>query len=201
MGVDYDKDGRISPFGKPDDAFAGTAQYLVKRGGYRRGEPWGYEVHVPARVTDHRSRSYVAWQRLGVLRADGQPYSHPTVMARVWTPVPGGPTFLLSKNFDAVKSYNPSMHYTLAVVLLGDRIRGGGPLTRQFPGGERAPTLAEVQEIQQRLTEAGFDAGPPNGRIGRETTRAILAYQRKHGIEPADGYAGLKLLAHLRQRR
>ena len=28
-GVDYDKDGRISPFGKPDDAFAGTAQYLV----------------------------------------------------------------------------------------------------------------------------------------------------------------------------
>jgi lytic murein transglycosylase len=201
VGVDYDKDGRISPFGKPDDAFAGTAQYLVRRGGYRRGEPWGYEVHVPARVRDYGSRSYIAWQRLGVLRADGQPYSHPTVLARLWTPVPGGPAFLLSKNFDAVKSYNPSMHYTLAVVLLGDRIRGAGPLTKQFPGGERAPTLAEVQEIQRRLTEAGFDAGPANGRIGRETTRAILAYQRKHDIEPADGYPGLKLLAHLRQRR
>jgi membrane-bound lytic murein transglycosylase B len=46
LGVDYDNDGRISPFGKPDDAFAGTAQYLLKRGGYRRGEPWGYEVQV-----------------------------------------------------------------------------------------------------------------------------------------------------------
>jgi lytic murein transglycosylase len=200
LGIDYDKDGRVSPFGKPDDAFAGTAQYLVKRGGYRRGEPWGCEVRLPARVTGYGSRSYVAWQRIGVLRADGQPYSHPGVMARLWTPVPGGPTFLLSKNFDAVKSYNPSMHYTLAVVLLGDRIRGADPLKKQFPGGERAPTLAEVQEIQRRLSEAGFDAGPPNGRIGRETMRAILAYQRKHRIEPVDGYAGLKLLTHLRQR-
>ena len=27
MGVDFDGDGRISPFGKPDDAIAGTAQY------------------------------------------------------------------------------------------------------------------------------------------------------------------------------
>ena len=34
-GVDYDGDGRVSPFGKPDDALAGTAQYLVKRGKYR----------------------------------------------------------------------------------------------------------------------------------------------------------------------
>lgn len=201
MGVDYDKDGRISPFGKPDDAFAGTAQYLVKRGGYRRGEPWGYEVRVPPRVTASGSRSYIAWQRLGVLRVDGEPYSHPTVPARLWTPVPGGPAFLLSRNFDAVKSYNPSRHYTLAVVLLGDRIRGAGPLSKQFPGGERAPTLAEIQEIQRRLTEAGFNAGPANGRIGRDTQRAIIAYQRKHGIEPADGYAGLKLLAHLRQHR
>ena len=25
MGVDYDKDGKINPFGKPDDALAGTA--------------------------------------------------------------------------------------------------------------------------------------------------------------------------------
>ena len=32
MGVDYDRDGRASPFGKPDDAFAGTARYLVERG-------------------------------------------------------------------------------------------------------------------------------------------------------------------------
>ena len=48
IGLDYDGDGRVSPFGKPDDALAGTAQYLVKRGKYRRGEHWGYEVRLPA---------------------------------------------------------------------------------------------------------------------------------------------------------
>jgi membrane-bound lytic murein transglycosylase B len=198
IGLDYDRDGRVSPFGKPDDAFAGTAQYLVKRGGYRRSEPWGYEVKVPAGVGE-ASRSYATWQKLGVTRANGQAFDAPNVTARLWTPVPRGPSFLLSKNFDAVKSYNPSMSYTLAVVLLGDRIRGDGPLAQIFPGGERTPTLAEVQEIQRRLTEVGFNAGTPNGRIGRETTQAILAYQRKVKLEPADGYAGLKLLARLRQ--
>jgi lytic murein transglycosylase len=199
VGVDYDKDGRISPFGKPDDAFAGTAQYLVKRGSYRRGEPWGYEVKVPDGVGDGGHRTYAAWQKAGVMRANGQAYDAPHVGARLWTPVPRGPSFLLSKNFEAVKSYNPSNGYTLAVVLLGDRIRGDGPLTKLFPGGERTPTLAEVQEIQRRLTEQGFNAGTPNGRIGRETTQAILAYQRKVKFEPVDGYAGLKLLARLRQ--
>jgi membrane-bound lytic murein transglycosylase B len=198
-GVDYDKDGRISPFGKPDDAFAGTAQYLIKRGGYRRREPWGYEVKVPAGSGEGGHRTYAAWEKLGVVRANGQTYDAPNVSARLLTPVPHGPSFLLSKNFDAVKSYNPSTSYALAVVLLGDRIRGDGPLTKLFPGGERTPTFAEVREIQRRLTEQGYDAGTPNGRIGRETTQAILAFQRKVKLEPVDGYAGLKLLARLRQ--
>lgn len=198
-GVDYDKDGRISPFGKPDDAFAGTAQYLVKRGGYRRGEPWGYEVKAPDGIGQGGHRTYALWQKLGVKRADGKEYTAPHVSARLWTPVPRGPSFLLSRNFDAVKSYNPSNSYALAVVLLGDRIGGAGPLVKLFPGGERTPTFAEVQEIQRRLTEHGYDAGPSNGRIGRETIQAILAYQRKVKLEPVDGYAGLKLLARLRQ--
>ena len=199
VGLDYDGDGRVSPFGRPDDAFAGTARYLLQRGKYRRDEPWGCEVRVPAHVSEDGMRSYTAWQKLGVARADGQTFAQPAVSARLWTPVPRGPSFLLSQNFFAVRSYNPSMNYTLAVVLLGDRIRGDGPLVQPFPGGERTPTLAEVQEIQRRLTEAGYDAGTPNGRIGRETTRAIFAYQRKVKLEPADGYAGLKLLARLRQ--
>src|ERR1039458_7156234 len=29
MGVDYDHDGRVTPFGNPDDSLAGTARYLV----------------------------------------------------------------------------------------------------------------------------------------------------------------------------
>ena len=74
-GVDYDGDGRVSPFGKPDDALAGTAQYLVKRGKYRRGEHWGYEVSgVAGKTGEGASRTYEVWQKAGVTRADGQPF-------------------------------------------------------------------------------------------------------------------------------
>ena len=48
VGIDYDHDGRVSPFGRPDDALGSTARFLVDRGKYHRGEHWGYEVRVPA---------------------------------------------------------------------------------------------------------------------------------------------------------
>jgi peptidoglycan lytic transglycosylase B len=200
MGVDYDHDGRITPFGKPDDALAGTAQYFVHRGKYRRGEHWGYEVRgASGRTGEGASRSYDAWQKAGVTRADGQPFPLPNATARLWVPVPGGPGFLLGPNFYAVRSYNPSMNYTLSIVHLGDRIVGGGPFVQPFPGAERTPTLAEVQEIQKRLTALGFDTGGTDGRVGNDTMVAIRNFQRKVGMEPTDGYAGVKLLARLRQ--
>jgi lytic murein transglycosylase len=200
VGLDYDRDGRVTPFGKPDDALAGTAQYLVKRGKYRAGEHWGYEVRGGAATTGgSASRSYEAWQKAGVTRADGKPFPQPNASAKLWAPVSGGPAFLLGPNFYAVRSYNPSMNYTLSIVHLGDRIMGGGPFAQPFPGGERTPTLAEVQEIQKRLTALGFDTGGTDGRVGNDTMLAVRNFQRKAGMQPADGYAGVKLLARLRQ--
>jgi membrane-bound lytic murein transglycosylase B len=199
IGIDYDHDGKISPFGAPDDALASTARYFVERGKYRRGEAWGYEVRMPPRLRGNASRTYAEWQKRGVSRADGEPFPQPSATARPWVPVPGGPAFLLGPNFFAVKSYNPSMNYTLALVYLGDRCTGGAPFVQQFPGSERAPTLAEVEEIQRRLTALGYDTGGADGRVGNETMQAVQNYQRKIGIEPADGYAGIGLLERLRQ--
>jgi membrane-bound lytic murein transglycosylase B len=200
MGVDYDGDGRVSPFGKPDDAIAGTAHFLLERGKYHRGEHWGYEVSgVSGGAREGRSRTYEDWQKAGVTRADGQPFPHPKTTAKLWVPVSGGPAFLLGPNFHAVRSYNPSSNYTLAIVHLADRIAGGGPFLHPFPGSERTPTLAEVQEIQKRLTGLGFDTGGTDGRVGNDTMIAIRNFQRRIGMQPADGYAGLKLLARLRQ--
>jgi membrane-bound lytic murein transglycosylase B len=198
MGVDFNGDGRISPYGSPDDAFAGTARYLLERGKYKRGVEWGCEVRLPSGNASGR-RTFAAWKKAGVVRADGEAFAHPDEPARLWRPVPGGPVFLLTRNFFAVKSYNPSNNYTLAIVHLADRIRGAGPFVRQFPGGERTPTLAEIQEIQQRLTALGFNTGGADGRVGPETMVAVRAFQRKAGLVPADGYAGLKVLAKLRQ--
>jgi lytic murein transglycosylase len=201
MGVDFNGDGRISPFGPPDDALAGTAQYLLRRGKYRRGEGWGYEVMLPSGIPPETTemRAISSWQERGAKRANGKMFPRPSEQARVWQPVARGPVFLVTQNFYAVRSYNPANTYALAILHLGDRIRGDGPFIQPFQGGERMLTLAEVQEVQRRLTALGFDTDGTDGRVGRETMLAVRAYQRKVGLEPADGYPGLKVLARLRR--
>jgi peptidoglycan hydrolase-like protein with peptidoglycan-binding domain len=144
-------------------------------------------------------RTIANWHAAGVRQANGKPFPRPNEQARLWQPVAGGPAFLLTKNFDAVKSYNPANTYALAIVHLGDRIRGEGPFAQQFPGGERALTLVEVQEVQQRLTAMGLDTDGTDGRVGRDTMLAVRNFQHKAGLKPEDGYAGLKVLNRLRE--
>ncbi len=204
LGVDYDRDGRANPFGKPDDALAGTARYLLERGKYRAGEAWGCEAKLSpgfnTRLADNRTwRSYAKWHALGVRRADGAAFARPDDQVKLWLPVAGGPAFLVGQNYRAVYSYNPSASYALALVHLGDLIRGNGGFRQQFPGGERVPTLDEVKEIQRRLTERGFKTDGIDGRTGSDTVKAIGAFQKSVGMTPVDGYAGLKVLARLRQ--
>ncbi len=203
LGTDYDRDGRANPFGRPDDSLAGTARYLVERGKYRRGEAWGCEVTVPsgaAHYADNRTmRAYETWAEHGVRRADGAAFVRPRDNVKLWIPVAGGPAFLVGQNFRSVYSYNPSSNYTLALLHLGDLIRGDGPFRHQFPGGERVPTIDEVKEIQRRLNQRGFKTDGVDGRTGSDTVKAIGAFQRSVGMQPVDGYAGLKLLARLRQ--
>src|SRR5262249_10253819 len=197
---DFDHNGRISPYGAPDDALAGTARFLIDRGRYRRGEAWGCEVALPERHGgSHGYRTYAAWRELGVTRADGLAFARPADKAKLSPPVEGGPAFLTGQNFSAVMSYNPAFSYALAVVHLADRIRGEGPFVHPFPGSERLMMLAEVQELQRRLTAAGFDTDGSDGRVGRDTQRAGRNFQRKVGLSPADGYAGFQVLARVRQ--
>ncbi|MEX0751751.1 MAG: lytic murein transglycosylase [Xanthobacteraceae bacterium] len=203
VGLDYNKDGRINPF-QPDDALAGTAAYIAKRGKYQPGEIWGCEVRLPGKfnlkLADKKTqRTYAKWQQLGVARADGKSFARPNDQVRLWLPERGGPVFLIGQNYYAFRSYNPSDAYTLALLHLGDLIRGGPDLFQQFPGGERRMTLAELKEIQENLTARGFDTSGTDGRVGPDTMRAVRAFQEKVGMTPADGYPGLKVLARLRQ--
>src|ERR1700742_205996 len=82
VGIDYDGDGKISPFGRPDDALGSTAKYLVDRGKYHAGEHWGFEVR--AEGNGRGSRTYAEWSSAGVTRADGQPFPQPGASAQLW---------------------------------------------------------------------------------------------------------------------
>jgi membrane-bound lytic murein transglycosylase B len=202
MGIDYDSDGKISPFGPPDDALASSARYLQRRGKYRRDEVWGGEVDSAsgkALADDPTKRKISAWQERGIKRADGRPLPPADMLAQLWQPVAGGPAFLIGQNFFAVRSYNPSSNYALALLHLGDRIRGEKPFVKPFPGGERALTIAEVQEMQKRLTALGYETEYTDGRTSADMLASIRTFQRKVGLNPADGYPGLQVLARLRQ--
>lgn len=202
IGVDFDRDGRISPFGNPDDALAGSARYLNERGKFRRGEPWGGEVELPERLASYQGegeqRTVAQWRDAGVKAIDPALEAASQMRAKLWVPVQNGPAFLIGQNFLSAKSYNPSSSYALAVVLLGDRIRGRPPLIRAFPGGERPLTLSEMKEIQNKLGKLKYDTYRTDGRISRETMAAISDFQRKQGIDRPDGYPGLAVLAKLR---
>lgn len=203
LGVDFDGNGKPSPY-SVGDALAGSSRYLLVRGKYQRGVPWGFEVApgMADRLADAKTvRTVEQWAALGLKPVDGRRFAYPKASARLWAPAgTNGPCFLLTPNFYAVRSYNPSMNYALAVCHLGDRVLGEGPFKTPFPGGERALTLAEIQEVQKRLTSAGFDTGGTDGRVGNMTMRAVANFQRRMGVKP-DGYAGLDVLAALRNGR
>ena len=172
VGMDYDGDGKVSPFGKPDDALGSTStlpgrarkvsarRTLGLRGARREGF-----VEPQPQLRGMGERRHQPRRRQGVSAARRE---RQTVV-----PVTGWPAFLLGPNFYAVRSYNPSMNYALAICHLGDRILGAPPFIQPFPGSERALTLAEVQEMQTRLTKAGFDTGGTDGRVGNDTMAAV----------------------------
>ncbi len=58
-------------------------------------------------------------------------------------------------------------------------------------------TIADRQELQRRLTSAGFDTEGSDGVIGPKTRSAISAYQARAGL-PVTGEPTLDLLARLR---
>lgn len=44
------------------------------------------------------------------------------------------------------------------------------------------PTSAMMRDIQQALTDAGFNPGPVDGKSGGKTTAAIAAFQKQNGL-------------------
>ncbi|GIT92901.1 murein transglycosylase [Jannaschia pagri] len=111
-------------------------------------------------------------------------------------PDAGGPVFRTGPNFRAIKRYNNSDNYALGVGYLADRIAGGGPLRQEFGPDRFGLRLSQRQELQRRLTAAGFDTDGADGVIGPKSRAAIEAYQRSRGL-PVTGDPSLELLRSL----
>jgi membrane-bound lytic murein transglycosylase B len=201
--VDFDGDGKRDLWGSSTDALASAAHYL-QASGWQRGQPWGFEVSLPggfdySLADPEQRRSLAEWAELGVrpLAPTGA-----AANARASLQLPAGhrgPAFLLLDNFRSILKYNNSTSYALAIGLLADNLLRPSEVKGQWPRGERQLGRSERVELQELLTNAGFDPGPADGIIGANTRKAIRALQLQLNW-PADGYPTTELLQQLRTR-
>jgi membrane-bound lytic murein transglycosylase B len=125
--VDFEGHGRRDIWTSKPDVLGSIANYLAQSG-WRGGEPWGQPVALPAsldRIATGRDerRPVGEWARLGVRPTDGRPLPRGDASAAVLLPDGrSGEAFLVYANFAAIRRYNPSDYYALAVGLLGDAL-------------------------------------------------------------------------------
>ena len=202
LAVDFDGDGRRDLIDSVPDALASTANFL-KRAGWRSTLPWGFEVRLPRGMdtsdAGRRNKQPMAdWAARGVRRADGSALPAGGAPAGLMLPAGReGPAFLVTRNFDALYSYNAAESYGLAIAHLSDRLRGGAPFVAAWPTDDPGLSRAERRELQQLLIARGHDIGEADGMIGARTREALQREQAALGL-PADGRAGQRALQALR---
>lgn len=201
LAVDLDGDGRRDVVDSVPDAVGSTANFLHKAG-WSAGLPWGYEVRVPngySGPTGRKNRKPLSsWASMGVTRIDGRPLSGDYAAGLLLPAGADGPAFLVTKNFDALYSYNAAESYGLAIAILGDRLRGGPGIQTPWPTDDPPLSRVERRELQQLLTTRGYDVGEPDGKIGQKTRDAIKDIERRIGLN-ATGRPGGKVLQALRR--
>ena len=197
FAVDFTGDGRRDIWSEdPSDALASTAAYL-NRSGWTKGLPWGAEVSLPAGFNSGllgrgKGKSAGEWSALGVTAAGGG-----VLPAGGSIIAGGGPAFLLTQNFNVILRYNNAENYAIGVGHLSDRLLGRGAIRASFGPDATGMTIADRQDLQRRLTAAGFDTGGSDGVIGAKTKAAIRGYQASAGL-PVTGEPSLELLRRLR---
>jgi len=202
LAIDFDGDGRRDLVGSVPDALASTANFL-KRAGWISGQPWGYEVRLPANYngpSGRRSRQALTqWSRRGIRRVEGAALTGGGPAALLLPAGASGPAFIVFGNFNAIYSYNAAESYALAIALLADRLRGAGPIQTAWPTDDPGLSRAERRELQELLIRQGHDVGEADGIIGPRTRVAIEAFQASAGL-PVDGRAGARVLRALKAR-
>lgn len=202
FAVDFTGDGKRDIWSdNPADALASTAAYLA-RSGWKKGQPWGIEVRLPAGfdygLTGEKvTKSAADWAALGVRDTAGRKIGDHGPASVLMPAGARGAAFMIFRNFHVIERYNAADAYVIAVGHLSDRIKGGAPIQASWPREDRALVFAERVELQERLTRAGFDTGGADGKIGPNTIAAVRAFQRSIGMVP-DGYASLDILRRLR---
>jgi membrane-bound lytic murein transglycosylase B len=190
--IDGDGDGRKNLWRSERDALASAANFLSQIG-WQREFRWGREVVLPqgfdySHAGRSNSRPVNDWRAQGVRSADGTELPPADVNSSILVPAGHrGPAFLVYGNFAVIMRWNQSENYALSVGLLADRIVGGSGLVRPPPADQKPIAKADVERLQMKLNQLGYQAGEPDGVFGSGTRKALSAFQRDKGMI-SDGY-------------
>jgi membrane-bound lytic murein transglycosylase B len=199
--VDFTGDGRRDIWSEdPSDALASTAAYL-RKSGWIKGQPWGIEVQLPkgfntGLVGRGKGRSTDDWSGLGVRSVSGGRLPNHGTGSIILPQGSSGPAFLIYSNFNAIARYNNAVNYVIGVGHLSDRLRGGSAIRGSFPPDAAGMSISHRQDLQRRLTAAGYDTEGSDGVIGAKTRAAVSAFQSARGL-PVTGEPSLDLLQML----
>jgi peptidoglycan hydrolase-like protein with peptidoglycan-binding domain len=108
-----------------------------------------------------------------------------------------GPAFLTFPNHMAIRAYNNSTSYALAVGMIADALRGDPGVRAAWPT-EQPLSIADRRAAQAALAQLGFNPGGIDGVVGAGTRAALRQWQAARK-RPADGYLDAATVAALRR--
>ena len=182
--IDFSGDGRVDLWENIPDILGSTGNYL-RKGNWKYGLPWGFEVTVPRDFDYMNSRgSFAEWTKRGVVRADGKPYPAGGDGILFFPSGAKGPGFLVTENFDVLKEYNNSDAYAIAVGHLADRMDGGAPIKARWPIEDRPLSRDARIALQKKLASLGYKVTDFEGHVDFDLRDNIRAEQKKLGMVP-----------------
>jgi len=201
--VNFDHKGRADIWHSVPDALASAAKQLKARG-WRTGEPWAIEVHLPTQVDCTIAEPSVTmpigeWLKRGYDPAYGRKLSARTRAIEASLLLPEGtygPAFLTPKNYYVLKDYNYSDLYVLFVGHLSDRIAGARPFETPWSKNKQLRSK-DVEAMQRRLTALGLYKDKIDGKAGMLTRAALGTYQKKNRLK-VDCWPTEAVLSHMR---
>ncbi len=123
--VDFEGHGRRDIWTNKADVLGSIGNYL-KQSGWRDGQTWGQEVKVPAGLDApgrDAKRPLSDWAASGVRPVSGRWAATADTPAGLVAPDGAGTDmFVVFGNFAAIRRYNPSDFYAIAVGLIGDQV-------------------------------------------------------------------------------